>query len=221
MRRSPAMRPSRKRLLGAYLSALARVESAGYGFEIDLEFWSTRSLIVCEGAFLREYAWVILNSGFRESIIRRLFSRIEAAFFHFESAAMISRKWRKCEANALEVFGSQRKIRAIVDVSRRVARQGLSSIYDPHSVPRLLLPLPFIGDVTKAHLLKNLGCNVAKDDRHLRRLSKSIGFSCGPDLCDEVAQLTGHPVSVVDTVLWRFCVVTPSPLKTFESALYQ
>jgi endonuclease III len=69
----------------------------------------------------------------------------------------------------------------------------------------VLAELPFIGRITAAHLAKNLGYPVAKNDRHLSRLASVLGFVEAQHLCESISALSGDSISIVDTVLWRFC----------------
>jgi hypothetical protein len=64
--------------------------------------------------------------------------------------------------------------------------------------------LPWIGGITKYHLAKNLGADVAKPDVHLQRLADREGCSVDA-LCSRLAEETGLRVASVDTVLWRAC----------------
>ena len=51
--------------------------------------------------------------------------------------------------------------------------------------------------------------NVAKPDRHLKRIAQIFGYTDVQELCKEVSQSTGDKMSVVDLVFWRFAVITP------------
>ena len=67
--------------------------------------------------------------------------------------------------------------------------------------------LPWIGPITKYHLARNLGIDVAKPDRHLVRLAKRFGYneSTGvQQMCEELAERTRDRIGVVDVVLWRY-----------------
>jgi hypothetical protein len=72
-----------------------------------------------------------------------------------------------------------------------------------------LQAFPFIGPTTSWHLAKNLGLNVAKNDRHLARLANVCGFSDAQELCDVISDATGELSNVVDVVLWRFATLHP------------
>jgi len=64
-----------------------------------------------------------------------------------------------------------------------------------------LASLPWIGEITKYHLGKNLGTlDTAKPDRHLVRIAGAEGAHA---LCARLARATGDKVATVDVVIWR------------------
>jgi hypothetical protein len=178
------------------------------GYTSEVLWQQTRSFdSLNEAEFLREAAWVILSSGFRESVVRRLFSNLSLCFCDWESAASIAERAHLCRSTALDVFKNERKIDAILNIANRVYlctfdRLKVQIRENPIAV---LKDLPFIGPVTAWHLAKNLGFDVAKPDRHLVRLAEDLGFSNAQDMCRLLSQLTGDLQSVVDIVLWRYC----------------
>lgn len=67
----------------AYLTAKERIIEAGYAHEIDWQ--DNRSFKqINESEFLREAAWVVLSSGFRESIVRRVFPAMGIDLLKFQ-----------------------------------------------------------------------------------------------------------------------------------------
>lgn len=177
------------------------------GFEGEIRWQALRNLSeFTESDLLREAAWVVLCSGFREAFVRTCFSFISICFCEWESAALICENADLCRATALSGFGNVRKIGAIVDAARYVHETGFdvyrtAILHDP--IPALRC-LPYIGEVTAFHLAKNLGANLAKPDRHLSRLAAAQGFYNAQDLCSAIAQATGDPRNVVDLILWRY-----------------
>ena len=64
--------------------------------------------------------------------------------------------------------------------------------------------IPWIGNVTKRHVAKNLGVDCAKPDIHLERVASH--YQTTPDaLCAVLAAATGDRVATVDVVIWRAC----------------
>src|SRR5205814_249669 len=163
-----------------------------------------------ESTFLREAAWVVLSSGFRESVVRRVFSGVSTAFLDWCDSASIALQIDDCRNAALKSFGNRRKIDAIADIVLRVAKEGIDRIKEKISKCGLsyLQEFPFIGPVTACHLAKNIGLPTAKPDRHLVRICRSAGYTCPNDLCRVVAEYIAEPIAVVDLVLWRFYTLT-------------
>lgn len=188
-----------------YRSAKLAVISAGFEREIEWQASRCPDQITPE-EFLSEAAWVIINSGFRESVARRLFPAITLCFCDWE-AAEIARSAGGCRAAALKVFAHAGKIDAIIDIAMKVdsdwpaLRNRIADQPLEH-----LKALPFIGPITASHLAKNLGYSVAKADRHLVRTANTWGCGSVQALCDRIALATGDPVGVVDLVLWRHAV---------------
>jgi hypothetical protein len=186
-------------------------------FGAEIEWQASRTLDrFTEQDLLREAAWVILCSGFRESVIRNSFSFISLCFCEWESAAAISASSELCRSTVFAVFRNARKIDAIIRTALYIDSIGFECykkeiLEDPVLALRRL---PYIGEVTAYHLAKNLGADVAKPDRHLVRLAASQGFCDAHSLCTTIAKETGDPVRIVDIVLWRFLVQTRNVIST-------
>jgi hypothetical protein len=202
--------PSRRAsfALVEYRRAKAFVEQ-GFGHEI---LWQRTVCIedVTESDFLREAAWVIFCTGFRERTVRRLFSYLSLCFCDWESGAIIAEHAEVCQTAALAALNNPPKVNAIIQIAREVDCEGFAKLRDEillRPVERLR-ELPYIGPVTAFHLAKNLGLPVAKPDRHLQRLAAILSYPDAHTLCQDLALRTGDPPHVVDLILWRFLAET-------------
>lgn len=195
-----------------FRSAERAVQAAGFGGEIAWQRQLTHREFT-ESDFLREAAWVILCSGFREVVVRKVFNYMSLCFCDWESAQEIRRNRASCIATASVRFRNPRKLSAIADIADQVAETGFRVLQAQlkRSPVQELQKLPFVGPVTAFHLAKNLGIDVAKNDRHLVRLATTLGFPDAHALCDEIAAAVGEPISVVDIVLWRYAASGPRP----------
>ena len=143
-------------------------------------------------AFAREAIFVICNSGMKNTIAKKIFGRCMQALFN--GLPVIGVFGHKGKAAAIEAIWADRKV--------------LLSMYQ--SCPtydmrlELLVALPWIGHITKYHLAKNFGMNVAKPDVHLQRLADREGCSAQA-LCERLAAEVGLRAATVDVVLWRAC----------------
>ncbi len=200
------------RALSLYEQAESRVYSAGYGWEAD---WQRQRLHAgfTEEDLLREAAWVVLCSGFRESVVRNVFDYVSLCFCDWESAEAIARHKSLCIETALHQFKNRRKISAIAEIAEIICEAGFDRVHaELYDDPiEKLQALPFIGPTTSWHLAKNLGFNVAKNDRHLARLAVGNGFADAHTLCALIAQETGELAGVVDIILWRYAVLATNP----------
>lgn len=203
-------------LASYYLAKLAVVEA---GFENEIAWQERRCLRdVDERLFLREAAWVVLSSGMRESVIRRLFPAVGAAFGHWHSAAWIVEHHRECRAKAKEAFHHAQKVDALVEISRTVASCGVVSLLSDlrERGPDSLRTLPYMGPATSRHLAKNLGIDTAKPDRHLVRVAEATGYASPATLCEHLARMVGDAVAVVDVVIWRFATISADYVNFFR-----
>ena len=200
-----------EQLASLYLTAKERVIEAGFADEID---WQADVSFddFDEPTFLREAAWVVLSAGFREAVLRRRFGEVSRAFLHWASAHLIVAQCETCRADALGVFGNQRKIDAIVGIVERVADEGIDTIRQQIGSrgTEFLEELPFIGPVTACHLAKNLGVVMVKPDRHLSRMAVGTGYESPDRMCRAISELVGDSLSVIDIVIWRYATITGS-----------
>lgn len=79
----------------AYLVAKTRLIKLGYADEIDWQYDVALDQLN-ESILLQESAWVILNSGMRETVVRKRFKFISQAFNDWESAKYISNNEFAC-----------------------------------------------------------------------------------------------------------------------------
>jgi len=191
--------------VGLFNYARERVLSSKFKLEYE---WQQNLEVqdLTEREFLKEAAWVVINSGFKESTARKHFGNISLAFGDWESAFHITAHRELCINCGLSAFRNERKIVAIADIAEIVFQYGFDKIHrdlsdDPISS---LSKFPYIGPITVWHLAKNLGCDVAKPDRHIVRLAETYGYDCVQAFCRDIANETGEKVNVVDIVLWRY-----------------
>lgn len=190
-------------------------ERADIALELDWQR-STNPESFSEQDLLRETAWVVLCSGFREKVVRRNFDYISLCFFDWESAEQIHQHSSVCVNAARRSFNNERKLRAIAECAGMVASAGFFELkrlvlQDPVTQ---LQRFPFVGPITGWHLAKNLGVDVAKPDRHLVRLARACGYDSATDLCSYLADTHFEQVKVIDLMLWRYLADHPGFLLT-------
>ena len=163
------------------------VLDAGYVDEVD---WA-QNVRAPESprAFAREYVWVVLNSGLRNQVAQGIWAKLRPVL--------------ETGGRASEVYGHEQKAAAIDDVWDRQGElfNAFCSVEDKLAFCE---SLPWIGPITKFHLAKNLGDDVAKPDRHLERVADVSGEGV-QELCQRLADASGNRIGVVDLVIWRAC----------------
>ncbi|BEP34318.1 hypothetical protein GmRootV59_12920 [Variovorax sp. V59] len=142
--------------------------------------------------FAQEAIFVICNSGMKNTVARMIFDRCIGAL--------------AAGTPVIDVFKHKGKVAAIEAIW--ADRAGLLSMYLLRKTDadrlEMLAALPWIGGITKYHLAKNFGANVAKPDVHLQRLADREGCTA-QSLCERLAGEVGLRAATVDVVLWRAC----------------
>ena len=172
-----------------YMDLKEKVCAAGYAHEVD---WAEDlAPVQSEWRFCLEYIWVVVNSGMKEQVARKIYDRILKALENGEMPPTVfghaAKAMAMCTvmANLTDIFHKYRSLKS-----------------DPERI-EFLQTLPWIGPITKYHLAKNLGITtIAKPDRHLTRIAKRVGLTA-QKLCEEISRVTGDTVAVVDLVIWR------------------
>jgi AraC-like DNA-binding protein len=141
--------------------------------------------------FFAEYVWVVLNAGMREQVARKIYDQFMIA----RDPAVIHHRGR----------------RAAVERALAHAEEWFAALLAAEDKLGSLERLPWIGPVTKYHLARNLGIDVVKPDRHLKRLAARFGYETPDALCRAIQAEAGAPpgpalrLGTIDLVLWRYC----------------
>lgn len=178
-----------KRLMNHYRIAREYVIDAGYDYEINVVKARKFGDQTSRDLFM-QYVYVVLNSGMKNQVAERIISE----YFQIGVSAIKHPKKRdaikRAENEFLSWFESL-KLRETVDEQLE-----------------FLELLPMIGPVTKYHLARNLGIDVAKPDRHLLRLAEYFGYDDVQVMCSFLAECFHDRIGVVDVVLWRYANLT-------------
>jgi hypothetical protein len=136
--------------------------------------------------FLRQYIYVVLNSGMKNQVAKKVFQRFLDSGFD------------------LNIIGHPSKKKAIAQAILRY-KGWFEKLKASNDKIRYLDTLPWIGEITKYHLARNLGIDCAKPDRHLVILAKYFGYPSVQQMCEDISKESGYRVGTVDAILWRYC----------------
>lgn len=170
----------------------ARIEAAleRAGFARDDISWSENCGPPTDPEdFASEAIFVICNSGMKNTVARMIFDRIMPLVRSGKTAG--------------GGFGHKGKVAAI-DGIWRDRQAWFDGFMAAENKVEFCQTIPWVGGITKYHLAKNFGAQVAKPDVHLQRLADRENTS-SQALCERLAGVSGYKVATIDLLLWRAC----------------
>ena len=155
-----------------------------YGWQQTVQFPKSAEQLA------RDVIYVICNSGMKNTVARGIYDRIMAVI-------------RGSRRETQLPFNHAGKRRAIyfVWVHRRDLFRAAKKAAKTGTLVEWCGELPWVGNITKYHLAKNLGADVAKPDRWLERIARESGETVD-GLCQRLSKESGDRVATVDLVLW-------------------
>lgn len=168
------------------------------GYENEIMWINNIPNPVDKELFFREYSWVVINSGMKNSVAEKIFKTF----------------WKNSSPD-FSAINHPNKNKSMKKVYERLDFFFLHFTKSKNKL-MYLKSLPHIGDITKYHLARNLGLNYAKPDRHLVRISSLFKYPNVQKLCKALSILTDDPIGVVDLVLWRFATLYPNYLELIK-----
>jgi len=168
------------------------------GYENEIMWINNIPNPVDKDLFFREYSWVVINSGMKNTVAEKIFRN----FWNNNSPDFST-------INHLNKNKALKKVYNKLDFYFRHFIESKNKLM-------FLESLPHIGNITKYHLARNLGLNYAKPDRHLVRISSLFKYSNVQEFCNKLSILTDDPIGVVDLVLWRFATLYPNYLELIK-----
>ena len=165
--------------------------------------------------FASEVIYVILASGFKQKIAKQKF---------FEIMEFIKSGKDVNPTNLLPIFGNKNKINAICKVWNNQDNY-CTSFYKLTTTDEkldFLKTLPYIGEIIKNHIARNLGINKVKYDIWIQRLGIAL---CGNEKCkaegtlspytktacdtmfENIKNETNLSIGYIDVVLWKSCQI--------------
>lgn len=139
--------------------------------------------------FLNEYVYVVLNTGMRNQVAEKIFNNL-------------------IESGDLDKTVKHKGKHKAISLAFNNYETGFKELKEADDKVEYLGSLFFIGGITKYHLARNLGIDVAKPDRHLQRIADKYGFDNVHEMCELLSEETGERIGTVDVILWRYCNLT-------------
>ncbi len=165
-----------------------RLRQAGFADD-DIAWSESVSEPDTAEAFAFETVSVICYAGLRHSVAAGLYCRVVEALRADEGAASVVED--PIKASAIDhVWMNRHSLLTAYQASKNKVE--------------FCGNLPSINDISKFHLAKCLGADVAKPDAHLTKLAKGHGETVQA-MCDRLAGQSGLRSTTVDLLLWRAC----------------
>ncbi|WP_144223451.1 hypothetical protein [Mesorhizobium amorphae] len=141
--------------------------------------------------FALKAIWVISHAGMMFAVGQQTYDRVQRAVRSGASASSVFRNRKKSSAMDAHWVRRAEFYRGFQDAAEKV---------------EYCSTLPYMGRITKFHLAKDCGVDVAKPDVHLQRLADRVGLSV-QEMCERFSLLSKYRVATVDVILWRACSV--------------
>lgn len=180
---------SNEKLIILFEKAKNCIIQMGYGHEIEL-LRNCYLENIENDDFFQEYVHVVLNSGFNNEAANEIKKKFMQNFDfnvikHEKKRDAIRRGYTEHEEWLIKIKTFSKDEEIIEYIGK----------------------LPYIGDITKYHLARNIGLDVAKPDRHMIRIAEKYGYNDVNDMCQALANVVNERIGVIDTILWRYCTL--------------
>ena len=165
-----------------------KVKNTEHGYLIDK--WQNTECCESDYEFFRQYSWVVISANLSNKAALKIFDNVIYAI--------------KIGNSTRSVFNHDKKASAIEYIfkHRNEVFDKYNKIKNVNEKLYFLNTLPWIGPTNRYHLARNLGLDVCKPDRHLKRIADY--YNTTPDkLCQKLSNESGDRIGVVDYVIWR------------------
>jgi hypothetical protein len=205
------------RLAYAYYFIKAYVLKKGFSNEITWQE-NINFNILKKDDIIKEAAWVILSSGMSYNTVAKLFPKICFVFDNWVNLELIVKNESDYYNKVLSLFNHPGKINAIFYFLKEMSTIDLDEFKNNilKFGHKYFLKYPYLGPATSFHLYKNLGFQTSKPDRHLTRISKSIGYKNPQEMCEALSDIIYEKVSVIDLVIWRYSTLNRNYLNNLN-----
>jgi len=154
--------------------------------------------------FFKQYVWVVFTSGFNASIVRKKWGLIKNVLYGFNVEKV-------CKLNEEELFErspikNKLKICSIIKGSQIITNSWINDIRnanDSEVIKKKLIELPHISNITVYHLMRNIGIDCFKPDRHITNLSNKLNLDTRTIFNIIIKNNREEYIGLADFILWR------------------
>jgi len=153
--------------------------------------------------FFREYTWVVFTCGFKAAYVQKYWKNIKKMCCDFDIAKAKELSFE--ELLEVSPIKNKKKLKAIeqsCDIIDECFIQKVHKIKDKDEAKDLFKILPFIGEITVYHIMRNVGIDCFKPDRHIVHITKDLKIS-EEDLFEIICSKYKEYIGVIDYILWR------------------
>lgn len=158
--------------------------------------------------FFSEYIWVVHATGFSAKAVSKFIPHLSGAYGPYESLAQMTKEdmWAK----VLPICNNKQKSLSVWKTAKmldeNIKKIGWNRYRDSELYPVDKLPkLPYIGNVTKYHLGRNIGIlDCVKPDLHLNRMAKHWGYSDAKSMIEHMNEFHSYPLGIADMIAWYY-----------------
>jgi len=153
--------------------------------------------------FICEYVFAVYVSGFRYSVIQGRMDSFRKVFYDW-NLEKILRYENEVKIGARKLVNNRNKINGIIRGLKILEKLDFDIFKgDVMKDINTLKMFPYVGNIIKYQLARNLGYDVIKPDKHIVRIAEKYGLDPF-EMCSMISKITQYKVHTVDSILWRY-----------------
>lgn len=158
--------------------------------------------------FFQEYIWVVHATGFSAKAVSKFIDRLISGYGQYNT--LCDETFESCLKRVSKVCNNPQKAKAVWMTSR-ILSEGINNAgwetfknNELRDVNRLV-KLPYIGNVTKYHLARNIGMlNCVKPDLHLTRMKSYWNYESEEEMIRDMSSKYDLPLGISDMIAWYY-----------------
>ena len=158
--------------------------------------------------FFSEYIWVVHATGFSAKAVSQFIPRLIPAYGSFDICG--TSELDVLLSRVLPVCNNRQKAKAVWQMSKIIIKgigdRGWEAFKKSELYPvDSLSKLPYIGNITKYHLGRNIGIlDCVKPDLHFVRMAAHWGYSDAHSMITDMNRNFSYPLGIADMIAWYY-----------------